>query len=149
MQRACIALARWNNHCGTTSAFFWRERGSLQGLQPFVRPPFRLLNETMERFPHVLHSQSTCIFLLFGKPSQTTSGEMIVTFPNCCPTNSGCDDGRLFFGTFPKGAPALRGFDKMVCGCGKASVADEGAFATVDYSVMRNKFVTVPQSITQ
>jgi hypothetical protein len=72
---------------------------------------------------------------------------MTITLPKRCPTNSGCDDGRLFVGTLPKRAPTLRCFNGVICGCGKSGVLNDGFDATRNNSFMGHKFVPVPEFI--
>ena len=80
-------------------------------------------------------------------PNQMTSGEMMVTLAKRCPTNSGCDDGRLFFGTLPKRAPASFCLDRVIWGCGKASVSDESFASTANDPLMVDELLSIPQSV--
>src|SRR5438132_467232 len=80
-------------------------------------------------------------------PNQITSGEMTATLPKRCPTNSGCNNGRLFFGTLSDGAPTLVCLDRVICGCGKTGVSNDWPDSTTDNSAVPHPLDPVPQSI--
>lgn len=63
------------------------------------------------------------------------------------PTKSGLDDGDLFFGTVPKGAPTLARPDFVVgSGC-EPSVGDDMLEPLGDYAAVANPRITIPQQI--
>ena len=80
-------------------------------------------------------------------PSHSTSGETILTDPNCSPTKSGLCDGDLLTGAVPEGAPAVHRVDEMPRSRCEALVGDDILDAFTNCSAVRDKILPIPNLI--